>query len=150
MTQTNTPPLPDTPFWNAYQGRFFGVLNWSDVDTFWVRMSDTTGDWFIFDPKQPAPDRAASDVELTEVLTKAQTLINSRRDMSHCGAIYVDSLENPSFIKVFDPSAMGSSCNISGIPILPRWIFSRIKPDDMPPPPEPIKPSLIKRLTGRT
>ena len=150
MRKTSATTLPDTPFWNAYQGRFFGVLNWPDVDAFWAQMSVTSGDWFIFNPEKPAPDTAASDVELTEVLTKAQTLINSRRDMSHCGAIYVDSLENPSFIKVFDPSAMGSSCNISGIPILPRWIFSRIEPDDMPPPPEPVKPSLIKRLTGRT
>jgi len=150
MNKTNATTLPDTPFWNAYQGRFFGVLNWPDVDAFWAHMSDASGDWFIFDPEQPAPDIAASAAELAQVLAKAQALIDSRRDMSHCGAIYVDSVENPSFIKVFDPSAMGSSCNISGIPILPRWIFSRIKPDDMPPPPEPVKPSLFKRLTGRS
>jgi len=150
MSNRNTSPLPDTPFWNAYRGRFFGILNWPDVDTFWTRLSSTPGDWFVFTPEQPAPDTAKTGAELAETLTKAQALINSRRDVSHCGAIYVDDLENPAFIKVFDPAAMGSSCNISGIPILPRWIISRIKPDDMPPPPEPEKPSIFKRLTGRS
>ncbi|WP_457646580.1 hypothetical protein [Profundibacter sp.] len=150
MTRTSARTLPDTPFWKAYQGRFFGLLAWAEVDAFWASMSGTTGDWFVFDPEQPAPDRVASAADLANVLTKAQALINSRRDMSHCGAIYVDDARNPTFIKVFDPSAMGSSCNISGIPILPRWIISRIRPDDMPPPPEPVKPSLFKRLTGRS
>ncbi len=147
MNKRNTPSMPDTPFWNAYQGQFFGLLNWPEVDAFWNHMSETSGNWFVFDPEQPAPDTAANSAELAETLASAQTLINSRRDMSHCGAVYVDDLEDPTFIKVFDHAAMGSSCNISGIPILPRWIFSRIGPDDMPP--EPIKPSLFKRITGR-
>lgn len=148
MSNHNISPLPDTPFWAAYQGRFFGILNWPDVDAFWTHMAAETGDWFVFAPDHPAPDTTATSAELTEMLTKAQALINSRRDMSHCGAIYVDNVKNPAFIKVFDPAAMGSACNISGIPILPRWIISRIKPDDMPPPPKLEKPSLFKRLTG--
>ena len=148
MSNQNTSPLPDTPFWNAYRGRFFGILDWQDVDAFWPRLSATSGDWFVFDPEHPAPKTAATGAELAETLTRAKALINSRRDMSHCGAIYVDDLENPALIKLFDPAAMGSACNISGIPIMPRWIISRIRPDDMPPPPEPEKPSLFKWLTG--
>jgi len=150
MSNQKTTPLPDTPFWNAYQGRFFGILDWPGVDAFWAQMATESGDWFVFDPDHAAPDTTIHGAELMKFLTKAQALINSRRDMSHCGAIYVDDMKNPAFIKVFDPSAMGSSCNISGIPILPRWIFCRIKPDDIPPPPEPVKPSLFKRLTGRS
>jgi len=148
MSKASVPPLPDTPFWQAYQGRFSGILNWTEVDDFWGRISAISGDWFIFEPGEPAPENPAATEQLTETLASAQALINSRRDMSHCGAIYVDNVENPSFIKVFDPSAMGSSCNISGIPILPRWIISRIKPDNLPAPIEPAKPSLLKRLTG--
>lgn len=150
MTNPVASPLPDTFFWNAYQGRFSGILNWADVDAFWLRLSAASGDWFVFDLEQPSPDTSATSGELTETLASAHALINSRRDMSHCGAIYVDNVDNPTFIKIFDPAAMGSSCNISGIPILPRWIFSRIRPDDLPPPPEPVKPSLLKRLTGRS
>ena len=140
--------FPDTPFWTAYLGRFHGILNWPDVEGFWTEMAASNDDWFIFDSEHAAPDTAASASELAATLTAATTLINTRRDRSHCGAIYVDDIQSPTFIKIFDPAAMGSACNISGIPVLPRWIISRIKPDNVPAPPPPEKPSLFKRLTG--
>ena len=141
--------FPDTPFWTAYQGRFYGILTWPDVDRFWAAMADSNGDWFVFDTEQTAPKTVALAAELDQTVDAAIALIDTRRDRSHCGAIYVDDHKFPTFIKVFDPSEMGSACNISGIPVLPRWIFSRIKPEDLPTPPPPEKPSLFKRLTSR-
>ncbi len=143
-----TKRFPDTAFWSTYQGRFSGILNWPDAEAFWASMAASNGGWFVFDTEQAAPDKPASAPELTATLAKATALTNTRRDRSHCGAIYVDDILSPTFIKIFDPAAMGSACNISGIPVLPRWIISRIKPDNVPTPPPPEKPSLFKRLTG--
>jgi len=142
-----TKHFPDTAFWAAYQGRFSGVLNWPDVEAFWASMAASSGGWFVFGTEQVAPDATATAAEFAETLGKATELINTRRDRSHCGAIYVDDIQSPTFIKIFDPAAMGSACNISGIPVLPRWIISRIKPDNVPPPPPPENLSLFKRLT---
>jgi len=141
--------FPDTPFWAAYLGRFSGILNWPDVEHFWAVLVVSNDDWYVFDPELPAPNRPASATELAQIITAATALINTRRDRSHCGAIYVDDIASPTFIKIFDPAAMGSACNISGIPVLPRWIISRIKPDDAPAPPAFEKPSLFKRLSRR-
>ena len=141
--------FPNTPFWAAYQGRFSGILSWPDVERFWDAMAASNGGWFVFDTEQAAPDATVTGAEFAETLGKATALINTRRDRSHCGAIYVDDIQSPAFIKIFDAAAMGSACNISGIAVLPRWIISRMKPDDVPAPAPPEKLSLFKRLTGR-
>jgi len=144
-----TNPFPDTAFWAAYNGRFSGILNWPDVEAFWASLAASSDDWFVFDTEHAAPDTPASAAEFTATLTAASALINTRREGSHCGAIYLDDIQCPKFIKIFDPAAMGSACNISSIPVLPRWILSRIKPDEMLVPPVPEKLSLLKRLTRR-
>ena len=35
MSQTDLPPLPDTEFWRAWQGRFQGILTWEAFDALW-------------------------------------------------------------------------------------------------------------------
>lgn len=142
--------FPDSPFWTQYRGRFFGILNWPDVDRFWNDMSAHNGGWYVFDPSEPAPEQPATAEDWRNVLGQARDMINSRRDLSHCGAVYLDNPENPSMVKIFDPAAMGSSCSISTAPILPRWIFSRSRPESLPPTPEPEKPTILQRITGRT
>ena len=76
-------------------------------------------------------------------------LINQRRDRPSCGSIYVDALEAPTYIKIFDPLKMGTSCGGSHDPIMPRWIISHMVPDTLPPPPLE-KLSIVQRLLRRT
>ena len=149
MTKRNATYLPDTPFWSRYQGRFTGILNWPDIEAFWDAMNASSGEWYVFAPEQMPPKTPASNAEFTGALAAATALINTRRDRSHCGAVYVDDTRHPAFVKIFDPAAMGSSCSISTAPIMPRWIISRVKPDPLPPVPLPAKPGLFKRLAGR-
>jgi hypothetical protein len=54
-----------------------------------------------------------------------------RREHQHnfCGIVYVDSREQPAFIKIFDPHNLGSSCSCSPTPIPPRWVLSRCLPE---------------------
>jgi hypothetical protein len=142
-------PLPDTEFWRAYQGPFSGVLKWSDVDALWAWLADNNEGWFAFDPDQAAPDAPLAADEFATFLQGAVDLVNSRRERSMSGAIYRDDVDSPTMLKIFDPVNMGSACSISGERVMPRWILSRMKPDDLPVPEPMAKPGFFGRIAGR-
>jgi hypothetical protein len=147
----NTPkkpaPLPDTAYWNRYGGRFSGILKWEDLDGFWGRLQSSPDAWYVFDPEQKIPLAAQTSQAFSETVATARALLETRREMSHSGAIYTDHMERPTFVKVFDPSNMGSACNISGQRTMPRWIFSHIPPDPLPPAaPARAKPGFLARF----
>jgi hypothetical protein len=142
-------PLPDTPFWAAYQGRFKGVLTWQAFDQLWDRLHASEQAFHVFDLSRKPSDLAATHDEFSAILDEARQMYEPVRRNSYCGAVYADDLENPSFIKVFDPYQMGGVCGDSGMRTLPRWVFSTIKPDPLPEAPEPApRKSLLSRLTG--
>lgn len=145
MRDTNG-TLPDTDFWNAYQGKFAGIPSWTGFDRFWTVLEGMGGDWYVFDPLEDAPDAPVTDV--ATVLAEARACVEDvRRMRSYCGTVFTDDLENPSFVKVFDPWKMGGVCGGSGARVLPRWVFSRIAPDPLPLlPVEPDKKGLLARL----
>jgi len=140
-------PLPDTEFWRAYNGRFSGVLKWEDFDALFDRLAASGGAWFVFDPSGDAPDAPLDD--LAPVLEEARLCVEQVRNRSYCGAVFADDPANPSFVKVFDPYKMGGVCGGSGDRVLPRWIFSRLRPDPLPLLlDQPAKKGLFARLTG--
>lgn len=140
--------LPDTAFWNAYQGKFGGVPTWQMFDRFWAVLEKTGGEWYVFDPEGEAPDAPAED--FAAVLAEARACVEDVRKMrSFCGTVFADDMEAPTFVKVFDPWKMGGVCGGSGERIMPRWVFSRMVPDALPLLPDvPEKKGLMARLRG--
>lgn len=147
MRDTNG-PLPDTPFWQAYQGKFAGTPSWQSFDTFWAVLEGTGGDWFVFDPEGEAP--TAPEPDMAAVFAEARACVEAVRKMrSFCGTVFADDLSVPGFVKVFDPWKMGGVCGGSGERVMPRWVFSRIAPDALPlMAEEPEKTGLLARLRG--
>ncbi len=144
-----TSPLPDTEFWRHFRGRAIGILRWDDLDAFWSEIEISGGEWYVFDPGKDAPDAPVPEVGWKTAVKAARTLVNERRDMPVSGAVYVDDREAPTIIRIFDPRHMGSSCSHSGAPIMPRFIFSRLRPDSLPVAPPPAN-GLFACLRGRT
>ncbi len=147
MTENASTPYPDTAFWRAYLGPAKGLLRWEEVAALWDYLR-ASGDWFVFDPEGDAPESPLEGAALAKEVAALETLVNSGHDRHCSGAIYVDDKAAPTFIKVFDPRNMGSSCGWGGAPILPYRIISRIQPDPLPPAPEPAKAGFFARLTG--
>ncbi len=140
--------LPDTDFWRQFRGRFSGVLKWDDLESLWDALKASPADWYVFDPAGEAPSKPLDDAEFLHFLDEAEAVINQRRDRPSCGSVYLDDLAAPTYIKIFDPLKMGTSCSHSSEPIMPHWIISRMEPDTLPPP--PVKnPTIFQRLTGR-
>ncbi len=140
--------LPDTDYWNRFQGQFFGVLRWNDMETLWQSLHASPENWYVYPVSDAAPDAFAGKQDFAQFLDAAEAVINKRRDRPSCGSIYVDDMREPAYIKIFDPEKMGTSCSCSSDPVLPRWIVSRMKPDSLPPPQPLKKPTIFQRLTG--
>ena len=145
------PPLPDTPYWRAYNGRFAGFPTWALHDGFWPTLAQSGGEWFAFEPESGTlPDRPLSTEEFAALLSEAEAMFTPARSRGFAGIVFADSPSAPGFVKLFDPWKMGASCGASGERILPRWVLSRMRPDALPPPPAPpAKPGFFARLTAR-
>lgn len=142
-------PLPDTPWWRTYQGRFKGILTWQAFDRLWARLAEAPEGWYAYELSGSCPEAPLSAEAFQALLDEANDMYAIARKQSFCGAVYVDDPESPSFIKVFDPNNMGAVCGDSGKRTLPRWVLSRARPDPLPPAPEaPARKGLISRLIG--
>jgi len=120
-------PAPD--FYQAFRGRFSSLLQWEDLDTFWgvVRRHADAG-WYIYAIGMPLPERTASAGQVEKFVGCVNELLRTDHDEDYCGIVYVDSKDDPTFIKIFDPSHLGVSCGFSTNPPMPGWIMCRIPP----------------------
>ncbi len=140
-------PFPDTAFWQAYAGRFEGLLKWQDFDALLDRLGAAGGEWYVFDPAGDAPESPCRDLGAT--LDEVRACVDPARNRSYCGAAFTDDRADPGFVKIFDPFKMGSACGGSADRVLPRWIISRLKPDPLPLlPDQSEKKRFFARLTG--
>ncbi len=115
-------------FLKRMDGSFRGMLQWTDLDALWARVRANPEGWYVslvgVEPVQQAMTPAALDTFITEV----DSLLRREHDYSYCGIVYADQPEQPSFIKIYDPHNLGSSCGSSGVRIPPRWVLSRVPP----------------------
>lgn len=115
-------------FLNRMDGSFRGMLQWADLDALWARVRANPEGWYVslvgVEPAQQTMTAAALDTFITEV----DSLLRREHDYNYCGIVYADDPERPSFIKIYDPHNLGSSCGSSGVRIPPRWVLSRVPP----------------------
>ena len=122
-----------------FRGRFKGIRSWDDLDKLWQLVKESTGlSWYIYHVGEPVPDITVDAESLVHFVDEMNSLLRTEHDEDYCGIVYVDNVEKPQFIKIFDPNNLGVSCGFSTNPPLPGWIMSTIPPVDLPqafPPP---------------
>jgi hypothetical protein len=125
--QPDTTTQPD--FHTAFRGLFKSILRWHQLDTFWdvVRHKADIG-WYIYAIGTPVPTQAATADDVRKFVTEIDTLLRRDHLEDYCGIVYVDNVEEPTLIKIFDPNNLGVSCGYSDNPPLPGWILTRIPP----------------------
>jgi hypothetical protein len=120
------------PFRVAFRGRFENVLRWEQLDLLWDMLgADAEGQWYIYAIGEPPPNAPASGAQLRKFLSEIFQLLRAEHDEDYCGIVFTDSMEAPSFVKIFDPHNLGSSCGFSVTPPLPGWILSKLPPVDL-------------------
>ena len=134
-----------------FGGQLKGLLQWQQFDALWTRLREQPEGWFVRDfSDRSIPEHPAQAAEFLTFLDEAESFLRRRHREDYCGFIYLDAVENPTFIKVFDPRKMGSACACSSN-VKPRWTISRARPvlaADLAPPERPERKSILARLFG--
>lgn len=121
------------PFLQAFRGSFSGVLRWPHLDELWQRvMQNDAAGWYVYAVGEEPPASPLTGEALANVIQEMDALLRREHDEDYCGIVYVDDAQQPSYIKVFDPHNLGSTCGSSGNPPLPGWIISKMQPINLP------------------
>ncbi|MFN4263936.1 MAG: hypothetical protein ACK4IT_10095 [Thioalkalivibrionaceae bacterium] len=122
-------------FMDSYDGRLRGALQWADFDRLWQRLAERADDgWYVYAVGEPVPVAPVARADWLRALDAVAALLRKDHDESYCGIVFADSLDAPTFVKVFDPNNLGASCGSSGVRVLPGWVFSRVPPVHLQPP----------------
>jgi hypothetical protein len=120
-----------TDFSKKMRGRLWGVMRWADLDALWTAMLAKPG-WFAYMPSAPVPADPIAHDALAAMLADLSALLRREHDEDYCGIVYADDLADPTFVKIYDPNHLGSSCS-HGAPgqYVPRWVFSLDRPEPL-------------------
>ena len=113
-----TPDFNDN-YHKVYKGKFFGVLRWHQLDDLWAIIKDSDESWYLYAVGEIPPKESVSKEKLNEFIDEIDKLLRREHDEDYCGIVYANSLSNPSLIKIFDPSNLGTSCSIASEGPLP-------------------------------
>ena len=108
------------------KGTFYGIRQWQQLDVLWERVKG--GQWFFYQLGEEMPINPLIGDELIVRIDALNTLLRDEHDFHLCGIVYVDHVEEPTLIKVYDPNNLGSACSRSTTPTPPRWILSTAQP----------------------
>lgn len=122
----------DNRFYDAFRGRFSGLLRWDQLELFWsvVRERAANG-WYLYAVGESPPSVPADAGQVERFIGEIDTLLRREHHEDYCGIVYADSLAEPTFIKIFDPNNLGVQCGFSDDPPLPGWVMSLLPPSDL-------------------
>jgi len=131
--QTSARRLPNPPSSTACSTARFTACCPDQLSAFWQRL----------DPAAELVSLRLGEERRANRPTREHVAAFTRRDRhpaapanttrTTCGIVYADDLDNPSLIKIYDPSHLGTSCGSSKHRILPGWVMSKMPPSDLSP-----------------
>ncbi len=117
------------PFVELASGSLAGILSWEELDRLWQCISEPgNAPWYLYKSGEPPPNTPLDEDELKVQLASLNTHLRKSHDRPYCGVVYVDSVTQPTLIKILDPESLTSLCNIYGKTPLHGWVISRLKP----------------------
>ena len=112
-------------------GPFSGIVSWAQLTELWATVRACPEGWYIYAIGEPVPTGAADPAVLIRFTEEVDTLLRREHREDYCGIVYADNKAQPSFIKIFDPHNLGSSCGSSGVKTLPGWLLTRMPPETL-------------------
>lgn len=123
--------IEQTPFIDAFKGKFTNMLRWEQLDKLWEKVRNSHKHWYIYAVGETPPETTASQQQLDTFLKEVTSLLKEEHQEDYCGIVYADDKNDPGFIKIYDPGNLGVVCGFSDNPPLPGWVLSELKPDDL-------------------
>ncbi|MCK5715905.1 MAG: hypothetical protein KAH77_00335 [Thiomargarita sp.] len=116
-------------FQEHFQGRFFNMLRWSQLDQLWETVNAQPNHWYVYFVGDTVPTIPMLADELKQFIQELDQLLHKEHDYNYCGIVYVDDRDTPTMIKIFDPNNLGASCGSSGSVVPPRWLLTQFPPE---------------------
>ncbi len=123
-------PQAADAFSRALSGVLYGIMRWEQLDEFWSKVDAHAG-WFLYAVGEAVPTETADDAHVQQFMARINSLLHQEHQEDYCGIVYADDLDHPTFIKIYDPNHLGSSCGSSKTPTLPGWIMSQTQPTEL-------------------
>lgn len=121
--------IATNPFVELVIGSLTGILSWNELDHMWQRVcQDANSGWYLYKSGEQPPDTVITEDELKVCIASLNEYLRESHTKEYCGIVYVDSVDEPTLIKIFDPESLASICNIYGKTPLHGWVISKLKP----------------------
>lgn len=121
-----------TPFLAKFNGVLKNVLEWTWWDAVVAALKEKSdGGWYVYYVGEAVPVGTLSPWWFNGFLDRLSDLLRHEHVETYLGIVYVDDFADPSFIKIYDPNNLGSSCGSSSRSVLPSWVLSRVPPTDL-------------------
>ncbi|WP_127477940.1 hypothetical protein [Sulfurivermis fontis] len=115
-----------------YNAPLTGLLHWEQWDALLAALRGANdGGWYAYYVGEEVPTTPLSPAHLDHLIGELDRLLRRDHQESYLGIVYVDDTAQPTFIKVYDPNHLGSSCGSGTQRVLPGWILSRCPPVDL-------------------
>jgi len=112
-------------FETKLDGTLYGLMRWQAWDA--LRNHVQTGAeprWFAYAVGADLPAEPLPAIALGVLLEEIDALLRRDHDQDYLGIVYVDDLDAPSLIKIYDPNNLGSTCGSIGHKVPPGWVLS--------------------------
>lgn len=119
-------------FDRQYNGLLYSVMHWDQLTAFWASIPADAG-WYLYAVGQGVPLVPSPADKVRQFTSEIDVLLRREHHEDYCAIVYADNLDQPRFIKIYDPNHLGSSCGSSATKsaILPGWIMSQVAPNEL-------------------
>jgi hypothetical protein len=124
--------LPDSDFTRKLGGMLYGVMQWEQLTAFWDKIDANAG-WYLYALGETVPAAPADAEHVKNFIAKVDKLLREEHREDYCSIVYADDLDRPTFVKIYDPNHLGSSCGSSKTVTLPGWVMSQVPPVELTP-----------------
>lgn len=115
-----------------FQSRFIGIMQWDDCNSLLQLLIENPDNWYLYDTdSNNLPSETISADEFVLTVSEIKQILDEEHKERYCGIVYTNDLKNPTFVKVFHPNNLGKTCGSSENPPIPKWLISKIKPEDV-------------------
>lgn len=118
---------------NAFEaklnGTLYGLMQWSAWDRLQASLrEDSAAHWYVSAAGTTAPARPLDPVALHVLLDEITALLRNDHREDYLGIVYVDDVDAPTLVKIYDPNNLGASCGSIGFKVPPGWVLSLDRP----------------------
>ena len=131
MAESTAAEKPENDFLLKYRGFLSGVMKWHELSQLWQVIQQQQRDWYIYAVGEAPPETTANADQLEQFIRSIDELLHREHAEDYCGIVYVDDVNSPSLVKIYDPNNLGVVCGYSENPPLPGRVMSVLAPIDL-------------------